>query len=313
MLTQSVKFYSQALFEEKAGGFHPRFPLYPTETDLPAAKRNAAHIVITSTKTETKASMKHTRIILLIALLGVATVGLPSLRGATITVTTTNDDGTGSLRQALANAVDGDTINFNSSLNGQTLTLTSGELLVNKSVAISGPGANTLAVDANHASRVFYIAADQDVTISGLTIINGLAPNYLGGGIYNDHATLTLSSCTISGNSAFQGAGGGVYNDQGTLTVSNSTLSGNSCWLGGGSSNNCGVVGNATATITNSTLSGNSASAGGGIYNQAVLTVSNSTFSSNSAEYSGGGIYNGGFNSSAIATLAITNSTFSSN
>ncbi len=86
--------------------------------------------------------MKHTRILILIALLGAAAVGLPSLRGATITVTTINDNGSGSLRQALADAVNGDTINFNSSLNGQTITLTSGELLVNKTVTISGPGAN---------------------------------------------------------------------------------------------------------------------------------------------------------------------------
>ena len=123
--------------------------------------------------------MKHSRILILIALLGAAAVGLPSLRGATITVTTINDNGSGSLRQALAAAVNGDTISFNSSLNGQTITLTSGELLVNKTVAISGPGANSLAVDANHTSRVFYIASGNDVTISALTIANGSAPSPL--------------------------------------------------------------------------------------------------------------------------------------
>src|SRR5262245_31593542 len=66
-----------------------------------------------------------------------------STQAATITVTNINDSGAGSLRQALADAVDGDTINFNSSLNGQRITLTSGELLANKSITISGPGANT--------------------------------------------------------------------------------------------------------------------------------------------------------------------------
>src|SRR5690349_5999653 len=102
--------------------------------------------------------MKHTRILLLIVLLAAAAVGSSRLDPATITVTNRNDNGTGSLRQALADAVDGDTINFNSSLNGQTITLTSGELLVDKGVTINGPGANMLAVDANHTSRVFYIA-----------------------------------------------------------------------------------------------------------------------------------------------------------
>jgi len=158
--------------------------------------------------TQRKTSMKHTRILLLIALLAAAAVGSSRLDPATITIVNTNDNGTGSLRQALADAVDGDTINFNSSLNGETITLTSGELLVDKRVTISGPGANRLAVDANHTSRVFYIASGTDVTISGLTITNGSAPSHqFGGGIYNDHATLTLSSCTISGNAANQGGG----------------------------------------------------------------------------------------------------------
>ena len=75
-----------------------------------------------------------------------------------------------------ADAVDGDMINFNSSLNGQTITLTSGQLVVNESATISGPGADQLAVDANDASRVFYIASGKDVTISRLTITDGLPP-----------------------------------------------------------------------------------------------------------------------------------------
>ena len=233
-----------------------------------------------------------------------------STQAATITVTNTNDSGAGSLRQAIADAVNGDTINFNSSLNGQTIVLTSGELEVDKSVAISGPGANRLTVNANHASRVFYIASGKDVTIAGLSIINGSAPPPYnrGGGIYNDHANLTVSSCTVSGNSADVGVGGGIFNDQGTLIVSSSTLSGNSTWYGGAISNNWLGGGSATVTITNSTLSGNSAiSAGGGIINQdGTVTLSNSTLSGNSTEYRGGGIEN-------HATLVISNSTFSGN
>src|SRR5690348_3696697 len=77
-----------------------------------------------------------------------------SAHAATITVTNTNDTGPGSLRQALANANNGDTINF--AISG-TITLTSGELLVSKNVTISGPGAATLTVDGNFTSRVFHI------------------------------------------------------------------------------------------------------------------------------------------------------------
>ena len=60
-----------------------------------------------------------------------------SAQAATITVTNTNDSGPGSLRQALANANNGDTINF--TVTG-TISLFSGELGIGKNVTISGPG-----------------------------------------------------------------------------------------------------------------------------------------------------------------------------
>src|SRR4029453_2510498 len=119
-------------------------------------------------------------------------------QAATITVTNTNDSGAGSLREALAMANDGDTITF--AVTG-TIVLTSGELLVDKSVTIEGPGPPRLAVDGNATSGVFHIGSGKNVTISGLTITNGYAYGENGGGIYNDHATLTLGSCTISDNS----------------------------------------------------------------------------------------------------------------
>src|SRR6516165_12447872 len=126
-----------------------------------------------------------------------------------ITVTNTNDSGSGSLRQALADASNGDTINF--AVTG-TIGLTSGELLVDHSITISGPGIENLSINGNAKSRVFHIASDQTVTISGLTIANGHASDS-GGGIYNDHAVLMLSNCVITGNSAALNIGGGIHND----------------------------------------------------------------------------------------------------
>src|SRR6266513_5857108 len=119
-----------------------------------------------------------------------------------ITVTNTNDSGPGSLRQALADANNGDTINF--AVTG-TIGLTSGELLVANSITISGPGAGNLAMNGNANSRVFHIGSGQTVTIADLTITNGA-----GGGIYNDHAVLTLNDCTITGNSSSFGT---IHND----------------------------------------------------------------------------------------------------
>src|SRR5947207_15544864 len=100
------------------------------------------------------------------------TIGI-SAHAAVITVTNTNDSGPGSLRQALAVVNDGDTINFDSSLNGQTITLTTAELLINKSIIEMGPGANLLTVArALYAPefRIYQVTPAHTVTNQDLTI-----------------------------------------------------------------------------------------------------------------------------------------------
>jgi len=142
--------------------------------------------------------MKHARTLFLIALIVAAAVGLASLNGATITVVNTNDSGAGSLRQSLASASDGDTIDFG--VTG-TITLMTGELLVDKSITINGPGSDHLTVDGNHASRVFHVSGGVTATIAGLTISNGSASDW-GDGIHNDQSVLTVNNCSIVGNFA---------------------------------------------------------------------------------------------------------------
>jgi hypothetical protein len=96
---------------------------------------------------------------------------------STLTVTNALDSGAGSLRDAIKNANRGDTIVFASSLNGQTITLTSGQLAISKSLDIEGPGPHLLVISGNNASRVFDISQNQKpvaVTIAGLTIENGM-------------------------------------------------------------------------------------------------------------------------------------------
>ena len=261
----------------------------------------------------------------LFTLLCAAIVSLPSVHAATTYTVQNTGDGAANaancpgsgcrLRDALAAVVDGDTIDF-SVTTPTTITLTNGQLVVGNSITITGLGANLLTVDANHASRVFYINSGKTVTISGLTITNGNVSNDDGGGIFNDHATLTVNNCTVSGNSAFDA--GGIYNDgtnggSATLTVNNCTLSGNSATAadngGGGIFNDGTGGGSATLTINNSTLSGNSApgAAGGGIFNfgedgRATLTVNNSTLSGDSDR----GIFNDGFTGRATLTIGST-------
>ena len=73
---------------------------------------------------------------------------------ATITVTNTNDSGAGSFRQAIIAASPGDTINFAPSVT--TVTLTSGELVIDKNLTITGPGANRLTVTAEYHDFVYF-------------------------------------------------------------------------------------------------------------------------------------------------------------
>ena len=63
---------------------------------------------------------------------------------STLTVINNNDSGSGSLRATIAAATSGDTIDFSSKLNGQTITLTSGELTIGVNLTIDGPGAGQL-------------------------------------------------------------------------------------------------------------------------------------------------------------------------
>jgi predicted outer membrane repeat protein len=160
---------------------------------------------------------------------------------STLTVTNNLDSGSGSLRAEIAAAKNNDTIVFDPSLDGQTITLTTGELYVNTSLSINGPGAAQLTVSGAHSSRIFEVAAKNQVVLSGLTISSGNGSVGNGGAIYNS-GELNVSNCTLTGNQPVQ-SGGAIFN------------------LG-------------TVTVTGSNLSGNSAASGGAIYNQGNLTVS---------------------------------------
>jgi hypothetical protein len=218
------------------------------------------------------------------------------------TVTNLNDAGAGSLRQAILDTPTGGTVNFQPGLSG-TITLTMGELLINKDLSIVGPGADVITVSGNNASRVFEIADTFTVDISALTIASGYVFNDDGGGILN-RGTLTLTSAAVNGNLAagFQANAGGIDNLN-TLTVTGCVIDNNSA------SNAGGIDNDGTLTLTSSTLSGNRAASfdGGGIFNFGTLTVTNSTLSSNFGGNYGGGIFN--YN----ASLTVTSSTLSSN
>src|SRR5436190_20479894 len=68
-----------------------------------------------------------------------------SSSASTLIVTSALDNGPGSLRATIAAAASGDVIQFDASLNGQVILLTS-ELSVTRELKIDGPGADQLAI-----------------------------------------------------------------------------------------------------------------------------------------------------------------------
>ena len=244
-------------------------------------------------------------LVLLVCALGAA--GVTPVYAATLTVTNANDDGAGSLRQAIATAADGDTITFDADYEIHVLST----LTIGKTVTIDGSG-HTVTISGDNARRVFEIQSTGMVTLRHLSITNGLTVNS-GGGISNA-GWLAVVDCTMTGNSAW--IGGAIYNT-GTLSVEDSTLSGNTTSKGGVGGAICNNSGG-TATIENSILTGNSADDGGAVYNNTTtsashLTITGSTVSGNSAvgDYgAGGGLTNTGKMTIRASTISGNTTTY---
>jgi hypothetical protein len=97
------------------------------------------------------------------------------------------------------------------------------------------------------AFRIFQIGTGADVTIDRLTIMNG--------------------NQNVSG-----GEGGGIDNNHATLTITNSTLSGNSATTGGGCILNSGFDGSETLSIGGTVL--NAGGSGANIFNNSGTVTS---------------------------------------
>lgn len=240
-----------------------------------------------------------------------------------VPVTNTNDAGPGSLRQAILSAAVGDVIDA-TGISG-TITLSTGQISVDNSVEINGPGEANLTIDANHLSRVFTVNTGDTLIVHNITLANGTTDTsggailnrgileledvtvkdssafLFGGGIYSSGQSVILEDTTIRGNiaqGALEASGGGIYMEGGTLTVNGSTFSQNKAI--GQSSTTLGITagpanGGAiylhntlTSTITNSTFGDNTAQGGSGM----LLSSSGQAY--------GGAIYT---NTSAATTL----------
>jgi hypothetical protein len=249
----------------------------------------------------------------------------------TWTVTNGADAGSGTLRDAIALASDGDLIQFDvTMIPDRTIRLTSGELVIDKDITIAGPERNGITIRRDVSStnapffRIFRVIEDEpseegSVTLSGLVIQDGLLSNAhddltrynqsFGGGIYNGPlGRLTITDSLVSNNTAggigvnegpFSASGGGVFSE-GALTVVDSTFTANS-------------ASDVPLTLNGQPLQG-AAGYGGGIWNNVTLNIIQSTITGNSirgpadgpnhptAEYSRGGA----IDTTATGTLDMT-------
>ncbi|MCQ9469920.1 DUF4347 domain-containing protein, partial [Pseudomonas alliivorans] len=140
---------------------------------------------------------------------------------ATFTVNSASNTGTGTLRDALANAQNGDIVTFST---GMTVSLQT-QLVVNKNITIDGDlnndGVADVTLDGQNRTSVIRVTSGTTATLDGVIITRGVATtagansgsaiaaaDALGGGI-NNAGNLTLRNVTVTANAASGGGGGG--------------------------------------------------------------------------------------------------------
>jgi hypothetical protein len=236
-----------------------------------------------------------------------------------------NDHGSGSLRDRVANAASGDTLDL-TALSCGTIGLTTGEIVVAiDSLRLVGPGAEALMVDGAFASRLFRHDGTGTLAFSGMTLARGRVAgdsgNVYGGCILSigsvSLTNATVDRCTAQTTPGGLGAfGGGVYT-VGDLTLIRSRITGSIAHgdLGalGGGAYAAGRVNLKYSTIEeNTAVADNSVfddpyGGGGGLFAQNGGTLEGMTISGNHAQYSAGASFAGS------EPFDIVNSTISGN
>ena len=185
-----------------------------------------------------------------------------TMSAATITVVNNNDSGAGSLRDALATAVNGDLIDF--SVTG-VITISS-PLNISKNITIAGPGADQLAIDGDSISVIFSDGSSlmNSVTIADLEIRNAYS-TASGAAISALGINLVIKRCYIHSNivKGSGNSGAGIYaSNASSVQIDASTISGNSAVIGAGIS----MLEGGKLYINNSTFYAYNGSNGQAIY-----------------------------------------------
>jgi LPXTG-site transpeptidase (sortase) family protein len=142
-------------------------------------------------------------------------------------------------------------------------------------VTIDGSG-HHIVIDPNYGHQGFYVDSAGALSLTHLTIQNGVSSVGAGVGV-NTGGTLALTDVTMRWNSAT--SGGAIWSTGGTVTISRSTFIENTAVNGGGAITNDG----GTLDVTRSTFSGNA------VVNCQSATSGTVAVSQGSAEVTGTG------------------------
>jgi hypothetical protein len=165
-------------------------------------------------------------------------------------------------------------------------------------ITLTGAQGTTISRSAGSAFRIIEVARGGSLTLSGVTVTNGLSGS-TGGGI-QDSGTLSLQNVRLTGNTAGFGGGALAVAPGARATVGSSSLTGNSTRGAGG-----GILNQGTLSLQDDTLSGNTAAHGGAIDNAGQFSADDSTLTGNSARLNGGGLNTDGPGSSQISGTSV--------
>jgi hypothetical protein len=176
------------------------------------------------------------------------------------TVTSLSDSGPGSLRAALAQARDGETITFSQQLDGKTIQLTE-DLTLNKKVTVQGLQDGTISISTGRTGKGIVIGEQAEATFDHVTFAHSYTHR---ASLIANHGILTLNNCQLNDNQSYS-LGGGAIANYSRLVLNHTSLIHNQTSGNGGAINDLfGIV-----TLNNSTITGNIAyNNGGGLYSQ---------------------------------------------
>jgi hypothetical protein len=162
-----------------------------------------------------------------------------------------------------------------------------GDLDITDDLTIIGAGSGKTFIDANYLDRIFQIFTGVNVSIRGVTLINGNVTRVEDGGAILNFGDLTLEDVEVKDSLANRG--GALFNN-GDVTMTDSYFHNNTAIADGGAifNNDSG-----TLSIDLSEIKDNDAENGGGIFNSAggTLEVNNTTIDGNTATIAGGGVF----------------------